>query len=116
MKHKHIYVMSYIYKIHQMLKGLCNMYKEKVEILSHSLVLEGRSNLKITGVKDIESFDESLVVLFTSEGLLNIHGSGLHISKIDLDCGNIALDGEVFTINYSGGESNKTSFFSKIFR
>ena len=45
----------------------------------HSLSLEGREKLSITGVDDVSGFDEELVVLRTGQGELTVRGRQLHI-------------------------------------
>ncbi len=82
----------------------------------HSILMQGRSQLSVTGVKDIENFDDELVVLCTEEGEMVISGHGFHINKIDLDSGNFTLDGDIVSISYNNNPSFKGGFFSKIFR
>lgn len=71
--------------------------KERQE---HSLTLISRNNLKITGVLQIISFDDSSVALSTVCGELDIDGTALNIDALDLDRGCAAVSGEVFGINY----------------
>ena len=48
--------------------------EEKKILSTHSLMLETRQNGRITGVKDIKSFDEKEILLFTQAGKLVING------------------------------------------
>ncbi len=48
--------------------------EEKKILSTHSLMLENRQNGRITGVKDIKSFDEKEILLFTQAGKLVIKG------------------------------------------
>ena len=66
----------------------------------HSLRLEGRTRLSITGVEDVTGFDESTVVLSTGQGELCVRGRELHIEKIDLEAGELALQGHVQELSY----------------
>ena len=66
----------------------------------HSLSLEGRDKLSITGVDDVSGFDEGLVVLSTAQGELSIRGQELHIERIDLDSGILELHGRVQELSY----------------
>ena len=68
---------------------------KKVQQRPHSLTLEGREKMSITGVDDVSGFDENTIVLTTSQGDLNIHGQGLHIDRIDLDAGELELRGKI---------------------
>ena len=66
----------------------------------HSLQLEGREKLTLSGVEDVAGFDENLVVLTTSLGELSIRGKQLHIERIDLDSGALELRGQVQEMSY----------------
>ena len=66
----------------------------------HSLSLEGREKLSITGVDDVTGFDEGLVVLKTGQGELSVRGQELHIERIDLDSGVLELHGRVQELSY----------------
>lgn len=59
--------------------------EEKKILSTHSLMLENRQNGRITGVKDIKSFDEKEILLFTQAGKLVIKGEQcLHVKQLDL--------------------------------
>lgn len=68
--------------------------------LPHSLVLDERERLSVSGVSDVSSFDESAVVAETSLGVLVIRGEGLHIERLSLDSGELVLEGEVASLEY----------------
>lgn len=78
------------------------MYEQvnKVPALAHRLSLEGRGVLNIDGVEDVSGFDESLVVLKTSQGELSVRGTQLHIERIDLEAGLLQLKGHVQELSY----------------
>ena len=63
--------------------------------LSHRVVLEDRSRLTVSGVEEVERFDENTVVLSTAQGGLEIQGEGLHIEKLSLDGGDLQVEGTV---------------------
>ena len=67
---------------------------------SHTLSMENRDKLSLTGVEDVSGFDESLVVLTTSMGELTVRGEGLHIERIDLDSGQLEVRGKVQELSY----------------
>ena len=58
---------------------------------THSLQMENRERLRLTGVSDVSGFDENLIALTTDMGELLVRGEGLHIDKIDLDAGLLEL-------------------------
>ena len=71
----------------------------------HNIIIEDRKNVTISGVTDVESFDEETVVLMTDLGELVIKGFGLHISKIDVVSGDLALEGEIYSAMPTGMET-----------
>ena len=56
---------------------------------AHRLELVGRERLTVSGVEDVERFDETGIVMSTSAGTLVITGEELHIGKLSLDGGGI---------------------------
>lgn len=80
----------------------------------HKLELTGRAALGITGVEDVESFDETEIVMNTSQGDLIVRGSGLHIGKINLDAGEIKVEGVINDLSYED-ISQTGGFFSRLF-
>ena len=83
----------------------------------HDVILKNRKNLSITGVLDVDNFDEETVTTYTDQGELTIKGENLHISKINLDTGDITLDGTITALIYSDNiRLNKQNFLSRLFR
>ena len=83
----------------------------------HDVILKNRKNLSITGVLDVDNFDEETVTTYTDQGELTIKGENLHISKINLDTGDISLDGTITALIYSDNmNSGKQGFFSRLFK
>lgn len=81
----------------------------------HTVTMEDRKKLQLTGVTDVESFDEQTVVLMTQPGELVIKGSGLHITKIDVVTGDLSLEGEIDELSYSDNRPTG-GMFSRLFR
>lgn len=73
---------------------------------THNLIMENRRKLNVSGVSDVESFNEDEIILHTDMGGLLIKGSGLHINKLSVEVGEVALEGEIDGIDYI--ESRKT--------
>lgn len=89
---------------------------KRVIKMQHNIIMESRKNLTVTGVMDIDSFDEQTVIVFTEEGELTVKGENLHINKIDVDTGDLLMEGQVDSISYSDNQPQKGGFFSKLFR
>ena len=75
--------------------------KETAEPRPHRIVLDERAHLQISGVSDVDRFDESAVALSTSRGELTIRGRNLHVQHMDLDAGDLTLDGTVEALLYA---------------
>lgn len=86
----------------------------KLRTKEHKVEMSGRASLAVTGVEDVESFDETEIVMNTSQGNLIVRGSGLHIGKINLDVGEIKVEGVINDLSYEE-ISSTGSFFSKLF-
>ena len=67
----------------------------------HNIILENRKNLRISGVKDIDSFTESRIVLSTVMGELVIKGDDLHVISLEAESGDFAMTGCVNSISYN---------------
>ena len=83
-----------------------------------NIVLENREKLSISGVLDVLSFDDQIVILETELGLLTVKGDNLRINKLSLDTTEVSIDGEIYNLGYSEKDVNQKSggFLGKIFR
>lgn len=91
------------------------MAEEKTSF-PHSVVLEERECLTVSGVNDVDSFDEDMIVAFTNLGELTIKGSELHISKLDTETGELNVEGDISALIYSSDQSDSSGFFGRLFR
>jgi sporulation protein YabP len=93
--------------------------KKLVRGRSHSILMENREKVTITGVEDVDSFDESAVLLVTDLGYITLHGIDLHISKLNLEEGQLIVEGEITGMEYSDHEgmgSRSGGFFKRLFK
>ncbi len=90
-------------------------YEEKALDAPHKLTLDGRSRLTLTGVTEIESFDEQMIVLHTTRGNLVIRGTGLHLQLLSLDGGQVHVDGTVDSMTYEDTAKEAGGFFARLF-
>ena len=92
--------------------------EEKKILSTHSLMLENRQNGRITGVKDIKSFDEKEMLLFTQAGKLVIKGEQLQVKQHDLEKGEVDLEGKVDSLTYlsKNTDNRDESLFKRMFR
>ena len=64
-------------------------------------ILKDRSLLSISQVRDVDTFDESKIVLYTDEETIEVEGFNLHIQKLDVAEGQLVIEGEITSIVYS---------------
>ena len=81
----------------------------------HRLELVGRERLTISGVEDVDRFDESGIVMSTAVGTLVVTGEDLHIDKLSLDGGELHVDGRIDAISYEEENQGRGGFFSRLF-
>ena len=83
-----------------------------------NIVLENREKLSISGVLDVFSFDDQIVILETELGLLTIKGENLRINKLSLDTTEVVINGEIYNLGYTENNSDKKSsgLLNKIFK
>lgn len=86
--------------------------------LLQNLILENREKLSITGVNDVLSFDDQIVILETGLGLLTIKGENLRINKLSIDNEEVLIEGEINTLAYNEKDTDKksSSLLGKIFK
>ena len=84
-----------------------------------NLILENREKLTITGVVDVLSFDDQIVIVETQLGLLTVKGEDLQINKLSIDCPYLIIEGQIYNMGYSNdeiGKKNSGSLLGKIFK
>lgn len=91
---------------------------DTISSLTHSVTLNERKNIIITGVKKIDNFDEEEFYLETTMGDLIIKGEELEIIKLDTYQGNVTIKGKVNSLTYTeGGKKTKENgVFNKLFK
>jgi len=83
---------------------------------NHSIILENRRKAVLTGVREVEHFNESDIIVITHSGALRIRGRGLEVGKISVDTGDMEIAGEITSLHYSDTERSPNNFITKIFR
>ena len=95
--------------------------KKLSSVAMQNIYLENREKLNISGVKDVLSFDDQMVILETELGLLTVKGENLRINKLSIDTLDVSIDGTINTLIYSDNASDKRvgksgNFLSKLFK
>ena len=82
----------------------------------HHIMMEERSSLTVSGVSDVERFDENEIVMSTSKGSLVVRGEDLHIEKLSLDGGDLKVEGSVDSLTYEDDGGERGGFLARLFR
>ena len=93
-------------------------YDDKVRLQdgAQNIIIENRNRLTVSGVESVVSFDEVTVIVETVKGTLLIHGSDLHLEKLNLDNGEIKVEGGIDSLEYEEFEPSSGGLFSKFFK
>ena len=83
-----------------------------------NIILENREKITISGVLDVLSFDDQIIILETELGLLSIKGDSLKINKLSIDTGDVIVEGDIINLGYSEKdfERKNGSILGKIFK
>lgn len=90
--------------------------EEKRQAKPHSLTLDDRKALRLTGVTDIDSFDEQTIVVFTGVGELVVRGNDLHIGLLNIDTGELSVTGSIGSLSYVDQIKPSHGLFGRLFR
>ena len=93
-----------------------NMNSSSVGVLQN-LILENREKLSVTGVNDVLSFDDQVVIIETELGLLTVKGENLKINKLNIDTSEVIVEGRIDNLSYSEHQTkSEGGIFGKIFK
>lgn len=85
----------------------------------HRLVIEDRERTEVTGVVHVDSFNDEEVVMETELGLLAVRGDNLHIKHLNLEQGEVTIEGYVLEMAYADEKQSKNrgkNFWERMFR
>ena len=84
---------------------------------AHDVLIVSREKMNISGIKEILSFDDTAVNLRTVCGEMCIEGAGLHITVLNIEKGDVEMNGRISSVYYyDAPENDKRSLLSRIFR
>ena len=92
--------------------------EEKMVNKSHKIMITNRKVGLLTGIVDVLSFDVDEILLETELGMLHIKGKDLHVNRLNLDKGEVDIEGMIEGFSYSQIPTvakNKESIFGKMF-
>lgn len=94
------------------------MDKEMMSSIAHSITINERKNIVITGVKKITSFNNNEFLLDSNMGFITLKGSDLEIVKLDTFQGTVSIKGTINSFSYSERykKDKEDSVFNKLFK
>lgn len=93
--------------------------KKTIKPKIQNIIIENREKLSVSGVIDVESFNDGCVVVDTELGVLVVRGDELHINKLNIDSSELNIEGDIISCEYSdreGSRSKGPGFFGKLFK
>jgi len=83
-----------------------------------NITLRDRRKLLITGVHNVESFNEECIVVDTELGIIIVRGLEMHINKLDVESATLDVEGEIGAVEYldQSAPKRKGGFLSGLFR
>lgn len=79
----------------------------------HNVIMENRKRVALTGVLDIDSFNEQGVIVLTELGVLIVKGADLRINKLSVESGDVSIEGEINSLTYTDIHDKKTGSIIK---
>ena len=79
------------------------------------IIISDRARLSISGVEDVQSFDETSVILKTNNGMVAVDGEGLHINELSVETGKISIEGNIGGVVFfdAAEQKKKRGFFTR---
>ena len=93
------------------------MNSDKTKQANHNVIMENRRTVSISGVTDVDNFDDKTILIYTQMGELAVHGKNLHVNSMSVETGEMTLDGDIYSLVY--GDKDKHSpvtVLGKLFR
>ena len=89
---------------------------EKKVTMPHSLIIESRKSISVTGVTGADNFNDEEITLYTCWGQLCIKGENLQLSVLNTDSGDVSASGKINSVVYSERLEKHPGFFSRGFK
>ena len=87
------------------------------QITNQNIIMENREKVTVSGVIDIHSFDDELVLAQTDLGILTIKGDNLKMNKLNLENNELIVEGKIMAVAYSDiNQAKKSGFMNKLFK
>lgn len=82
----------------------------------HTLTLDNRQNLVLTGISEVTSYDGTAIVVTSEIGELVVQGKSLHISSFDQSSGKLSVEGTIDAVQYTEVRQKPTNLFARLLK
>ncbi|MEG6586168.1 sporulation protein YabP [Dendrosporobacter sp. 1207_IL3150] len=89
---------------------------DKTPVWRHQLTLVDREELNVEGVINLGSYDEKEIIMETEQGMMLVKGEGLNIKQLNLEQGNIIIEGTVKAISYEEANQPKKGLLNRLLK
>lgn len=89
---------------------------EEANFQIHSVIIDSRKKLNISGVRDVESFDDETITLKTAMGDMTVKGENLKIISFNTETSDLLAEGKIHAVVYMSDAKKSQSIISRIFR
>ena len=89
-------------------------FEKSVSAAPHQIILQNRKLVELTGVSDVDSFDDTVAVVTTSLGELTIRGRELHVCQLNVNEGSLSVEGQIDSLSYA--DVVRGGFLSRLLR
>lgn len=82
----------------------------------HNVIMEQRNRLVLSGISEVQAFEENNVQLKTTKGDLTVRGSGMKMESYQSEVGDLIMQGNIYALVYTNDTAGKEGFFSRLFK
>ncbi len=84
---------------------------------NNRILLKERRELSVSGVEDVDSFDERMIIALTDMGELTIKGEGMKILSLNTELGEMSVGADnISSLVYTGTGEKSGGFFKRLFK
>ncbi len=91
--------------------------QDKTVKKDHNIIIENRKSMSVSGITDVDSFDEKAICLYTQLGELTVQGRELHIDSMSVESGDMTITGDIWAVIYGDRDrKGPLSALGRLFR
>ncbi len=90
--------------------------EDKTKKVPHTLYLDSRKKLSLSGVTEIGSYDEDSISVFTDFGEITVTGENIRVTVMNTETGEVSAEGKIDSVKYSERTAKKTGLMSRLLK